>query len=362
MTRQIGGSRRCSRSAAHGWRAQACRRSRSRWRTARDGQRRRLGRLSARTTPASSTTPTTSTRRCGCLRVDLTAAVKAGRTSRCSAKSAARTRRASGPTRSTCRIRPWTDARLRHPGRPRPADLRRLRAAHLRDRQPADRLSARLSVPDLAAARRAAGQRRRAAADARPRLAGRTTRSATRPRTAACRWSARSAGTPACRCTRPPASLSATASVTTGTLSNPLFSRRQRRTSVRRTASAAAGRRAGRRRVGARAGRSSARRRRERRWATATDGAVHADRLGRRRRVLARLLPGPARDDRQPLEAADRAAAGDQLALRRRSARVDLGRRPLQDAAWPLRRGARRSSRLQRRDRARRRRCRGTRR
>ena len=71
----------------------------------------------------------------------------------------------------------------------------------LPDRQPAHRLSARLPVPDVAPPRRAAGQRRRAAADARPRLAlellGRQPDA--RPRPAA--RAARSAGTPAFRCT-----------------------------------------------------------------------------------------------------------------------------------------------------------------
>ena len=87
------------------------------------------------------------------------------RTSRCSARSAPRTSTPSQPVRALPAHPAVDDARLRHPGRPRAADLRRLRAAHLRHRQPADRLSARLSVPHVAAARRAAGERRRTAAE-----------------------------------------------------------------------------------------------------------------------------------------------------------------------------------------------------
>ena len=102
----------------------------------------------------------------------------------------------SSPYALYVRIRPWTNAQLRHPGRARAADLRRVRAPHLRHRQPADRLSARLPVPDVAPARRAAGQRRRAAAHARPRLAVEFSDRQRRRRIAACRWSARSAGTP----------------------------------------------------------------------------------------------------------------------------------------------------------------------
>ena len=54
---------------------------------------------------------------------------------------------------------------------PHPARRRRVCPARLRARQPADRHAARLSIPDLAAARRAAAHGRRSAAYARPRLA-----------------------------------------------------------------------------------------------------------------------------------------------------------------------------------------------
>ncbi len=104
------------------------------------------------------------------------------------------------------RIRPWTDARVRHPDRPGAADLRRVRPPRVRRRQPAHRRAARVSVPDVAPAGRAAGVGRRAAEHARARLAGQLLARATRRRTTACRSSARRAGTRASRCTRRPTS------------------------------------------------------------------------------------------------------------------------------------------------------------
>ena len=90
--------------------------------------RRRIG---CPTTPGSSTTPTTSTRRCGCCALDLTASVQGG--DRVSVLGEIRSENGGGPQPYALyvRVRPWTDARLRHPGRPRAADLRRVRAAHL---------------------------------------------------------------------------------------------------------------------------------------------------------------------------------------------------------------------------------------
>ena len=70
------------------------------------------------------------------------------------------------------RIRPWTRTRLRHPGRPDTADVRRVRAAHLRERQPAHRVSAGVPVPHVASARCVAGERRRTAPEAESGLAG----------------------------------------------------------------------------------------------------------------------------------------------------------------------------------------------
>ena len=82
---------------------------------------------------------------------------------------------------------PLAGASLRHPGRPDPADLRRLFATRLSLGQPAHRLSARLPVPDIASPRLAALERRRAAEDAGPRLALELRSWETGRRTRACR-------------------------------------------------------------------------------------------------------------------------------------------------------------------------------
>ena len=119
-------------------------------------------------------------------------------------------------------------------------------------------------------------------------------------RAPACRSSARSAGTPASRCTRTTGMLSATAAVTAGTVSNPLFSDDNQRPPDRRTRRAAPGGRPDPRHVAARAGRSSATAAARAAVGDGHDARVHADRVGRRRRVLARSLPAPVRDDRQP--------------------------------------------------------------
>ena len=278
-------------------------------------------------------------------------AVNAGRAPHAARRDAQRERRRRrAPTRSTC-------ASGRGPTRnfdiqvgPRAADVRRVRAAHLRQRQPAHRLSAGLSVPDVAAAGRAAGQRRRAAPHARRAAGWRASRSATRRPIAACRSSARSDGTPACRCmpARPTASISATASVTTGTLSNPLFSDDNGGQQLAGRVAAAPGRRADRRRVG---GARSVRHRRggaQRVGERTTPASSRRPRGARDVGILARLLPGPGRNDRERVAAADRAAAGARPAAARG---VDVGRRALQDPPGLLRRGASRSSRLQRRRR-----------
>ena len=124
-------------------------------------------------------------------------------------------------------------------------------------------------------------------------------------------------------------SSTAPSSVTTGTLSNPLVTRRQSAAS-RSPARVALHPVAGphHRRVGrARAVRLE-RRRRAAPSATATT-SVHADGVGRRRRVLARLLSGARRDDRAATGRSRRIGAPFIDAAAARA--VDVGRRPLQD-------------------------------
>ena len=72
---------------------------------------------------------------------------------------------------------------------------------------------------------------------------------------------------------------------------------------------------------------------------------IHADRLGRRPRIFARLLPRPLRDDRQRLEAAAHQRAGHRSAPARG---FDARGRPLQDPPRSLCGGTPGSSRLQR--------------
>ena len=163
--------------------------------------RRRRVRLHA-TTPASSTTPTTSTRRCACPPRRQRRPCGSAATSRRWRTCAARTRAARDPTALYLRVRPWSTRRLRHPGRPHSADLRRLRAARVRHRQPAHRLSARLSVPDVAASGRAAGERRRPASGCADAAGSRAFRRQPDAGRGASARQTRSAGTPACRCTR----------------------------------------------------------------------------------------------------------------------------------------------------------------
>ncbi len=138
--------------------------------------------------------------------------------------------------------------------------------------------------------------------------------------------------------------IDATGSLTVGNPVQPAAARRQRRTADRRARRPASDPRPHRRRIRRpRRVRQSDRRargaRRNRR------GGLHADRVGRRRRVFARLLSAPVRNRGQRLDAAaverdlaQAAAAGDR----------HVGRRPLQGAAGTVCRGPPRSSRLQR--------------
>ena len=193
--------------------------------------------------------------------------------------------------------------RVRRPGRPHPAGVRRVRAADLRRRQSADRLSPRLPVPDLAPAGRRALHRRRSAGDAGARLARRAIPSARSSPPPVCRWSPPTAGTRACRRTR-------RAGASTGRSRSPT-ARSRTRASTTTTADGRFGphrleaaRRPGPRRVrGARPvpGRTS-----RTAWRRSTDrGRGTTQRaLGVRRGVLARLLDCARRGDRQPLDAA----------------------------------------------------------
>ena len=97
------------------------------------------------------------------------------------------------------RVRPLEGPRLRHPGRPHPAGVRRLRPARRTARDnPLIGYPARLPIPDVAAARRHPGDRRRSAGHAGARLARRAIPSASHDRRRrACRSSPPIAGTPA---------------------------------------------------------------------------------------------------------------------------------------------------------------------
>ena len=226
------------------------------------------------------------------LRIDVTAAVKRGPAPvASSARSAARTSAGRAPYALYVRVRPWTARDVRHPGRPRAADLRRVRAAHLRGRQPAHRLSARLSVPDVAPPRRACRPTPTSCCACAAAAGSRASRSATGepdrgvPLVSAFRWdtgvqvhAADGHGRAPRRRSRPARWQPARSATTTAASSSP----------ARRAAS---GRRAGRRRLGrARAVPQRARRARARRQRDGRQTAIHADRVGRRRRVLARLL------------------------------------------------------------------------
>ena len=155
------------------------------------------------------------------VRFGVSAEVRASRRVQCSASCASITATSVQPTALYARIRPWPIAALRHAGRPHAADVRRVRPRRLRHEQPADRLPARLPVPDVAAPRRAAGDDRRSAADARPRLARRTSRLATPPPSAGCRSSTPFRWDTGVQVHGVTGLVEWTGAVTTGSLSNP---------------------------------------------------------------------------------------------------------------------------------------------
>ncbi len=96
--------------------------------------------------------------------------------------------------------------RVRHSGRPDSAVVRRVQPARLHDRQPGDRVPARLSVSDLDPPGRGARTRGGSDPDAGARLALELSRRQSRHPAPVCRSSAPSAGTPACRRTGKPES------------------------------------------------------------------------------------------------------------------------------------------------------------
>ena len=244
-------------------------------------------------------------RRCGCCASTSAPRSAPAVTCRSSAKSAARM--AGGPRAYALyvRVRPWRPQAVRHPDRAGSSDFRRVSAAHLRDRQPADRLSARLSIPDLDSSRRAAGQRRRTAADARPRLAGRLSRVG---RPAADRRlplvTASSVGTPGVQVARrQPISWTLTASITAGTLSNPLVRDDNAGKQVAGRVAVSSDPRPDCRSIGrARAVRLEPRCRPH--PVGSGDRAFAQTGMGRRRRIFPGLLSRAARDGRQRLDAA----------------------------------------------------------
>ena len=144
--------------------------------------------------------------------------------------------------------------------------------------------------------------------------------------------------------------LSATAAVTAGTVSNPLFSDDNHgrqlagRVELRPVAGLIAGTSLARGPFVSQAAARAA-------VGDGHDAEFTQTAWGGDAGVLARPLPAALRDHRQPLADPDRgAAAGAARAADAARRRVDVGRRPLQAAARPVRRGALRSSGLQRSD------------
>ena len=174
----------------------------------------------ARTTSPTSTTPTTSTTRCGMFRaVAVGGLAPADAGWRSSARSAPRISTSVRPYAAYVRVRPWRDRAARHPGRPDPAVVRRLRPPRLSGTDnpligyPLAYQYLTSIRPDAVPATAADLLGMRGA-----RLADRTIRSGRTSRRPASRSSPRSAGTPASRRTGKAALVDVTGGVTTGTL------------------------------------------------------------------------------------------------------------------------------------------------
>ncbi len=126
--------------------------------------RRHRGRRTDATTRRSSTTPTTNTTPCGWPACGCSASGACP--TRCRVLGELRTENGDGVQVSGAvpALAALGRPRLRRPGRADSAGHRRVRPPRLRPRQRRHRLAARLSVPDVPAAGRAARQRRRPAA------------------------------------------------------------------------------------------------------------------------------------------------------------------------------------------------------
>ena len=148
-----------------------CRRSRSRLPAATSSSARKSTPRSRRRTRASSTTPATSSRPSATCGWRVAAEVRANDHVQLLDRGAAR----SGPRARSVRLvrarAAVAGAALRHPGRTHPANVRRHDAHRVRQRQPADRAAAGVSVPVVVALGRVAGDERRSVAHARTRLA-----------------------------------------------------------------------------------------------------------------------------------------------------------------------------------------------
>ena len=207
-----------------------------------------------------------------------------------------------------------------------------------------------------------AGERRRAAREAQPRLAACAIPSASRRSTAACRSSARSGGTPACRSTpRPRRHRQRDRRGDRRHRLESAVRRRQRRPPDRRARRAAAGRAAW----------SSARRWRAVRSSPttpATRGAASNpdDGASRRRRGAAtsstRAITTCSASKRSSAAGGCHGVGTAAAAADRSASLSHVGRRTLQAAAGTLRRRAMRLPRIQRSRRHAGNRCRGTRR
>ena len=227
--------------------------------------------VGAATTPGSSTTPTTSTRRCGCSASTCGVGARRTATSRVLGEVRERERRRRCSAYALyVRIRPWTRSRVRHPGR---AACRRPSAPSRGAPTPSDNplIGYPLAYQYLTSLRPDALP---ANADELLRMRGRGWLSSFSignptpdrgvPLVSAFRWDT---GVQVHAATDV---VDATASVTTGTLVESAVQRRQRRPAGRRARRVAPGRRPDRRRLGRARPVRHARRRRAAPSATAT--------------------------------------------------------------------------------------------
>ena len=204
------------------------------------------------------------------------------------------------------RVRPWPARRFDIQAGRVPPTFGAMIAHRVRQQQHPDRPAARLSVPDVDPARCAAGERRRPAAHARPRLAVEISRRQHAPTARGCRSSTPAAGTPACRCTASTGMVEWTGAVTAGSLSDPRFRDNNSGRQLPGRVGGAAGGRDGVRRVGGarRVARRNARGRRRRRRRR----SIAAGRVRRRRRVFGRAVPRARRGDPVVVDAAGSSA------------------------------------------------------